>query len=156
MGYRVGQVAGLLAFVLAVGRLGRLLQTGVEYPPWQLILVAAAFLGGIAWWLLSQITRSRGLALGIFSLGAVLLVMRITVPTTLAAGILPTSQTFAGLAAEMELAWETIATGIPPVEPEVGGCPRRDQPRYRYASGRYSVQPRTATFAPSVMLASVT
>lgn len=120
MGYRLGQLAGLLAFVLAVGRLGRLLQTGPEYPPWQLILVAAAFLGAIAWWLLSQTTKSRGLALGIFAVGAVLLVMRITVPATLTAGVLPTSQTFIGLATEMELAWETIATGIPPVEPEAG------------------------------------
>lgn len=120
VGHRLGQLAGLLAFVLAIGRLGRLLLTGPEYPPWQLILVAAAFLGGIAWWLLSQITTSRGLRLGIFAVGAVLLVMRITVPTTLTAGFLPTSQTFIGLAAEMELAWETIATGIPPVEPEAG------------------------------------
>ena len=120
MGFRVGQLAGLLAFVLAIGRLGRLLMTGPEYPPWQLILVAAAFLGGIAWWLLSQITKSRGLRLGIFAVGAVLLVMRITVPTTLTAGVLATSQTFIGLASEMEVAWETIATGIPPVEPKAG------------------------------------
>lgn len=120
MGYRLGQLAGILAFVLAIGRLGRLLETGPEYPPWQLILVAAAFLGGIAWWLLSQITASRGLRLGIFAVGAVLVVMRITVPTTLIAGVLPTTETLAGLASEIGLAWETIATGIPPVEPQAG------------------------------------
>lgn len=120
MGYRVGQLAGLLAFVLAIGRLGRLLMTGPEYPPWQLILVAAAFLGGIAWWLLSQVTDGRWLRISIFAVGSVLLVMRITVPTTLGAGVLPTSQTLTGLAAEMEIAWGTITNGIPPVEPEAG------------------------------------
>ena len=120
MGFRVGQLAGLLALVLSLGRLGRLLQSGPEHPPWQLILVAAAVLGGIAWWLLSQVTSSRSLRLAIFGAGALLLVMRITAPTTLGAGILPTPETFAGLGAEMALAWETITTGIPPVEPNAG------------------------------------
>lgn len=120
MGFRVGQLTGLLAFALALGRLGRLLETGPEYPPWQLILAAAGFLGAIAWWLLSQITESKGVRLGVFAAGAVLLVMRITVPTTLIAGVVPTTETLEGLAISIGAAWETIATGIPPVDPEAG------------------------------------
>jgi transglutaminase-like putative cysteine protease len=120
MGFRLGQLAGLLALVLSLGRLARLLQSGPEHPPWQLILVAGVFLGGIAWWLLSQVTTSRALRLTIFGAGAVLLVMRITAPTTLFAGVLPTTETVTGLGNEIALAWETIATGIPPVEPSAG------------------------------------
>jgi transglutaminase-like putative cysteine protease len=120
VGFRVGQLAGLFALILSLGRLGRLLQSGPEHPPWQLILVAALFLGGIAWWLLSQLTSNRSLRLAMFGAGALLLVMRITAPTTLAAGVLPTRGTFTGLASEISLAWETIATGIPPVGPNAG------------------------------------
>jgi transglutaminase-like putative cysteine protease len=120
MGLRVGQLAGLLAFVLGLGRLGRLLESGPEYPPWQLIMLASAFLGGVAWWLLSQLTTNRGLKLSIFTLGSLLLVLRISVPETLTGGILPSGTTMAQLGSEFEIAWRTIQTGIPPVEPFAG------------------------------------
>lgn len=120
MGRRVGQLAGLLAFVLALGRLGRLLEGGDESAPWQLILVASAFLGGVAWWLLSQLSTNRIVKLAIFAAGSVLLVLRISVPSTLTAGFLPSDATPGALAAEFEIAWRTIQTGIPPVEPFAG------------------------------------
>ena len=120
MGRRLGQLAGLLAFVLGVARMGRLLETGPEYPPWQIILVASAFLGGVAWWLLSQLTSSQALRLSFFGVGALLLVLRISVPETLAGGILPTGATLGELGSEIQIAWDTIRTGIPPVEPFAG------------------------------------
>jgi transglutaminase-like putative cysteine protease len=120
MGLRIGQLAGILAFVLALVRLTRILETGPEYPPWQLILMASAFLGGVAWWLLTQVATGRGLRVSIFSAGALLLALRITVPHTLIGGILPSTTTIEGLAAELDVAWRTIQTGIPPVEPYAG------------------------------------
>lgn len=120
MGRRVGQLSGLLAFTLAIGRLGRLLEGGDETAPWQLILVASAFLGGVAWWLLSQLSSNRAVKLSVFAAGAVLLVLRISVPSTLIAGFLPATSTPEALGAEFDLAWRTIQTGIPPVEPFAG------------------------------------
>lgn len=120
MGRRVGQLAGLLAFVLALGRLGRLLEGGPETAPWQLILIASTFLGGVAWWLLTQLTGNRALKLSIFTAGAVLLALRISVPSTLFAGFLPSGTTPEALAFEFDIAWRTIRTGIPPVEPFAG------------------------------------
>lgn len=120
MGLRVGQLAGLLAFVIGLSRLGRLLETGPQYPPWQLILVASAFLGGVAWWLLSQLTTNRALKLSVFSLGSVLLALRISVPETLTAGILPSGATAAAGGLEFDVGWRTIQSGIPPVEPYAG------------------------------------
>lgn len=120
MGRGLGQLSGALAVVLALGRLGRLFESGPDTPPWQLILIASAFLGGVAWWLLSQLSSRLPLKLSIFSLGAVLLALRIVVPQTLIGGVLPSGATAGVLGTELDLAWRTIQTGIPPVEPYAG------------------------------------
>jgi transglutaminase-like putative cysteine protease len=120
MALRIGQLAGILAFFLALIRLGRVLETGPQYPPWHLILMASAFLGGVAWWLLSQVTTGRKLKVSLFTFGALLLALRITVPQTLIGGILPSNTTMEALGAELDIAWRTIQTGIPPVEPYAG------------------------------------
>jgi transglutaminase-like putative cysteine protease len=120
MGLRVGQLAGLLAFFLGLVRLGRLLEAGPQYPPWHLILLASAFLGAVAWWLLTQLTANRALKLSTFAVGSLLLVIRISAPETLIGGILPSSTTLTQLGAELEIAWRTIQSGIPPVEPFAG------------------------------------
>ena len=69
IGRRYGQLAGLAAFVLVLGRLGRLLQTGPTSPRWQLILIAAAFLGGVVRWLIRQMATTRWVAIALFGLG---------------------------------------------------------------------------------------
>lgn len=120
MGRGLGQLSGALAVILALGRLGRLFEGGPDTPPWQLILIASAFLGGVAWWLLSQLSSRLPLKLSIFSLGAVLLALRISVPQTLIGGVLPSGSTTGVLGAELDLAWRTVQTGIPPVEPYAG------------------------------------
>jgi transglutaminase-like putative cysteine protease len=120
MGRPVGQLAGFLAFILALGRLGRLFEGGPDAPPWQLILLAAAFLGAVAWWLLSQLTSNLPVRLTIFTVGALLLALRISVPQTLTVGILPSGSTADVLGAELDIAWRTIQSGIPPVEPFAG------------------------------------
>ncbi|HET9260641.1 MAG TPA: hypothetical protein VFP42_11005, partial [Acidimicrobiia bacterium] len=91
MGRRVGQLAGILAFILMIGRLGRLLTVGPDEPQWNLILAAAAFLGGIAWWLLGQMTDRIAIKVTIFGLAGLLLAFRILTPETLFAGVLPTA-----------------------------------------------------------------
>lgn len=120
MGRRFGELAGVLAFILALGRLGRLLETGPDTPPWQLILVASAFLGGVAWWLLTQLTSNRKVKVTILAAGGILLVMRISAPSTLTGGFVPTGTTPGALADEFDIAWRTIQSGIPPVEPFAG------------------------------------
>lgn len=120
MGRRLGQLTGVLALLLVIGRLGRLLQSGPDLVQWRLILVASVFLGGVIWWLLSQVSLSRPAKLGLFALGALILVLRISVPTTLIGGILPSAETFAALATEMDDAIRNIRFGIPPVLPGEG------------------------------------
>ena len=47
MDRRLGQLAGIFAFVLVLGRLGRLLQSGPGVPEWRLILISSSILGGV-------------------------------------------------------------------------------------------------------------
>ena len=69
----LSRVAGIAAFGLMVARLGRLFETGGEAPAWHLILLAAAFLGGVAWWLISQTMTSKRAGLWVFSVAGLLL-----------------------------------------------------------------------------------
>ncbi len=120
MGRTLGRLAGLLALALAIGRAGRLFETGPDQPPWQLILAAAAFLGGVAWWLLSELISALWPRVAVFAAGATLLALRISVPSTLAAGVLPSGETAGALAEELGVALSTIQIGIPPVDPNAG------------------------------------
>ncbi len=120
MGRRIGQVAGALAFVLMLGRLGRLLETGPLQPQWQMILAAATFLGAVGWWLLSQVTSSTPLRLTVFALGGVLLALRIIAADTLNYVFLPGPETLDAISAEMDEAFRTIRSGVPPVLPRPG------------------------------------
>lgn len=120
MGRRLGQLAGLLAFVLMLGRLGRLLLTGRTEPQWQLILLASAFLGAVGWWLLSQLTQRVWLRLTIFIAGGLLLIFRISAPETLIAGIVPTAETLAVTADQMSVAFRILQSGVPPVAARPG------------------------------------
>lgn len=120
MGLRLGQLAGITVFGLGLLRLGRLLDTGPEHPAWHLILIASAFLGGVAWWLLTQLTSNWRVKLAVFAIGGLLLVLRISVPHTLIGGFLPGPRTPGAFGAELSGAWLLIQTGIPPVVPQIG------------------------------------
>ena len=120
IGRRYGQLAGLAAFVLVLGRLGRLLQTGPTSPRWQLILIAAAFLGGVVWWLIRQMATTRWVAIALFGLGSAILFLRISVPDSLLGGILPTTETSPALANALDQAVAQIRFGIPPIDPSAG------------------------------------
>jgi hypothetical protein len=120
VGRRFGQLAGALAFALMMGRLGRLLETGPGEPQWSLIFAASAFLGGIAWWLLGQMTTRRAIKLSAFAAAGLLLTFRISAPETLFGGVLPTASTFAAMGEELELAFRIIRSGVPPVSANPG------------------------------------
>ncbi|MGB7860855.1 MAG: transglutaminaseTgpA domain-containing protein, partial [Acidimicrobiia bacterium] len=120
MGRRFGQLAGLVAFALVLGRLGRLMLSGQEIPNWNLILVASAFLGGIVWWLISQTIGRRGLAFTLFGLAALVLFLRISVGETLTFGVVPTDATSQALSQSLENAISQIRHGVPPIAPTQG------------------------------------
>ena len=103
-----------------MGRLGRLLDSGPDQPQWNLIFAASAFLGGIAWWLLGQVTTRRMLKIASFAAAGLLLVFRIGAPETLYGGILPTTSTLAAMGEQLDLAFRIIRSGVPPVETSPG------------------------------------
>lgn len=120
MGRRVGQLAAFGAFIIMMGRLGRLLAVGPNEPQWNLILVAATFLGAIAWWLLDQVTNRRDIKLVIFGLGGLLLAFRIITPETLVAGILPSGASLAAMGEQLTEALRIIQFGVAPVTANPG------------------------------------
>ena len=120
MGHRLSQLAGIFAFVLVLGRLGRLLQSGPGVPEWRLILLASAILGGVVLWLLRQLFTSRLVSVVVFSMAGLILFLRVSVPKTLVAGILPSVDTPPALIAEMDQAMRLIRSGIPPIVPGEG------------------------------------
>jgi transglutaminase-like putative cysteine protease len=120
MDNRLGRIAGIAAFVLMLLRLGRLLDSGPEAPAWQLIMIASAFLGGVVWWLLSQIVSNKKLLVGLLAVGGVILLLRISVSHTLALGFLPTLETPGALGRELSQAMDLIRYGVAPVFPTSG------------------------------------
>lgn len=122
MDRRLGRIAGILALGLVLGRLGlRLLLSGPGLPPWVLILIVSAVLGAVGFWLLAQafpgMTR---LVLALLALGAVLLLLRVTVPQTLIAGLIPATATWSPLVAELSEAMTLIRHGVAPIVPTAG------------------------------------
>ena len=120
MDKRIGRIAGFLAFVLLVARLGRLMETGDPAPAWHVVIFASVFLGGVIWWLLSQTVANKPLTIGLFAAAGAILFLRISVPDTLWAGFLPTPGTFEVLGPQMSSSLETIRFGLAPVLPDAG------------------------------------
>lgn len=120
MDRHLGRLAGIFAFALVVLRLGRLLQSGPQLPDWRLILLASVVLGGVVWWLLGQLIANRAVAASVFGLAAAVLFLRVAVPDTLIAGILPSGDTWPALGIELEQAVRLIRHGVPPIIPVEG------------------------------------
>ena len=116
VGRGLGYLTGLLAFGLVVARLGRLLLTGVGFGDWQIVLVASALLGGVTWWLVVRLLSSQYLGLAAFLASAMALFLRVAVPGTLIAGVVPGPQTGKSLVLEMSKAVDVVRHGVPPVE----------------------------------------
>jgi hypothetical protein len=116
----LSRIAGLAAFALMIARLGRLLDTGADAPAWHLILIAAAFLGGVVWWLIAQTVTSHRLAYVLFALVGIVLFLRIAVPQSLIFGIFPGAETPAALANEIGESLDIFRFGVSPVYPSSG------------------------------------
>lgn len=120
MGRRLSQLAGLVILGMIVSRTGRLVQFGEGHIQWHLIVIAAALLGGVVWWLLRQVDPGQTWSQVIFLLGAAVVFLRVAVPETLVYGVIPTSSTLPGLTAALEEAFRTILSGVAPVVPLPG------------------------------------
>lgn len=116
----LSRLAGLAAFALMIARLGRLLESGADTAAWHLILLAAAFLGGVIWWLLNQTVNSRRLAIGLFAIAGSILFLRIAVPQSLIAGFFPGPETPGALATEISESIDIFRFGVTPVFPSAG------------------------------------
>ncbi len=116
----LGRLAGLAAFVLMLTRMGRLLDTSEQAPQWQLIMIAAALLGGVVWWLLGQVVKNRRVAIAVFALLAIALFLRTSVPQTLIGGFVPSLATPGELVDELGQALDLIRFGVAPVFPTSG------------------------------------
>jgi transglutaminase-like putative cysteine protease len=119
MDRRLGRIAGIVALGLVLARLDlRLLLGG---PPWPVVLVASAVLGGIVFWLLGQGLSGRPrLVNTLFALGAAILLLRVSVPETLFAGVIPTTETWPPLVNELSEAVRLIRHGVAPIIPTAG------------------------------------
>ncbi len=120
MGRRLSQLAGLLALAMILFRAGRLVQFGDGETLWHLVLIAAALLGGVLWWLMRQFDLRPAWAFTIFALGAAIVFLRVAVPETLVFGVVPTSATIPALTESMSEAFLIIRSGVAPVIPSPG------------------------------------
>jgi transglutaminase-like putative cysteine protease len=116
MGNRWSWLAGAAGITLAVLRLGRLLKPTVEGAPWQVAVVAGAAMGAIITWAL----RDRWSSIAGNLVAFAIVSMRIAVPGTLAAGLIPTSRTVPAFRAELGLGVDLIRFGVAPVSPVAG------------------------------------
>ena len=71
----------------------------------------------MVWWLIRQIVITRWVALTLFGLGSAILLLRISVPISLLAGVLPSVDTPVALAAALDQAVAQIRFRIPPIDP---------------------------------------
>jgi len=116
MGNRWSWIAGTVGIVLTIIRLERLLRPATEGAPWPIAVAAGAVMGGIITWAL----RGRW-SIILANVGALTVVaLRIAVPGTLAAGVLPTSETLPSFFAELRLGIDLIRFGVAPVSPVAG------------------------------------
>jgi len=117
--YRFSWIAGAAGIILALGRLERLLLSSAEGLPWEVVLLAAALLGGALTWA-GLAYRLSLPALAALNLAALLLtVVRLAAPAT-TWFILPSPSSFPALGTELAYALELARTGVAPVLPVAG------------------------------------
>jgi transglutaminase-like putative cysteine protease len=121
MARRLGTLTGAAALLLGLARLGRLVAPAEGSDvSWQVVLLAAAVLGGVTAWVTIAYRLPVWAAALAQLVGVGLALLRVTVPGTLALGVLPTGETRAALTEELVFGLEVIRFGSAPVAP-VGG-----------------------------------
>ncbi len=119
MVYRLSWIAGIAGIGLALARAERLLRSSVEGLPWEMILIAAAILGGAITWAGLAYRLSGQVLLAVNVAAAILAMIRIAVPST-TWFIFPTLSSFRALGDELTFARDVISTGVAPVIPLSG------------------------------------
>lgn len=117
---RVVWLTGFGAVVLSLGRLGRLLQPQTEGPPWEFVLLAAVVLGATFTWVARNSRLSFPIVTVVNLIGLGLATVRISAPSTLVGGVVPTAATLETMRSEMAYALEIIRFGAAPVLPVAG------------------------------------
>jgi len=119
MVHRFSWLAGLAGILFALLRLERLLRSSADGLPWEVVLLAAAILGGALTWA-SLAYRLPAAAVVVINLAAMLLtVVRVAVPGT-TWFIFPTPSSFPALGTELSYALDVSRTGVAPVLPLAG------------------------------------
>ncbi len=119
MVYRLSWIASLAAFGLAMIRLETLLRASTDGLPWEIVVLAAAMLGGAITWAVIAYRLDWRLAVVINLLALTVTVVRIAVPDT-TWFVLPTLDSFSELWVELGYARDVIRTGVAPVIPLSG------------------------------------
>jgi len=117
--YRLSWIAALTGLALALLRVERLLRSTVDGLPWEIVLIAAAVLGGALTWAGLSYRLALPTVIVVNLVGMFLTLVRITVPGTTWA-IFPTASSFGDLATELSFARDVIRTGVAPVIPLSG------------------------------------
>jgi hypothetical protein len=120
MGNRLGKLIGVAAIALALARLDRLLEPSIESPPWQVVLIGAAVLGGLLTWAMSAARLGVWARLSITGAALFLLLARIVAPGELIVGLLPGPDAFEEARLQVGIAAELIRFGAAPVLPVPG------------------------------------
>jgi len=116
VGNRWSWLAGFTGLAIALLRLGRLLRPTVEGAPWQVAVAAGAIMGATITWAM----RSRWSMLFANLAALFVVTLRIVVPNTLVAGVLPTAHSLDAFRSELELGILLIRSGVAPVSPVAG------------------------------------
>jgi len=119
MVYRISWLAGVAGIGFALARAERLLRASSSGVPWQVLLVAAAILGGTLTWAGIAYRLGGGWLALMNGLAMAITVIRIAVPASTWL-IFPTSGSFSALATEMAFTRDVIRTGAAPVAPLPG------------------------------------
>jgi len=120
MVYRHGRLAGIAGIGFALVLVDRLVKAAPSGPPWQLVVLGAAVLGGATTWLLVQARRPAWLIAlanaAVFAAASV----RFVAPEATVAFLLPTSSGVARTWTELQRAVDLVHRGVEPVVPLPG------------------------------------
>jgi transglutaminase-like putative cysteine protease len=119
MVYRISWLAGIAGIGFALARAERLLRASSAGVPWQVLLVAAAILGGTLTWGGIAYRLGGGWLSLMNGMAMAITVVRIAVPASTWL-IFPTAGSLPALATEMAFTRDVIRTGAAPVAPLPG------------------------------------
>jgi len=119
MVFRNSWIAGTAALLFVLYQLNGLLRPTVDGPAWQLVVVAALILGVAITWTVLAYRLPTWVAVVINGVAAMVAAARVAAPDTTFA-LLPTSETFSVMQAQLSNALQIVRNGIEPVNPIAG------------------------------------